>query len=163
MAVQLTVNGNTYNYPVPGEDPTWGSDATDWAIAVTDALATLLGPGDILSSTFAINNDVSTSTNINGLIFDPGVIRSANIQYNIYRTSDTNPSGYAETGSIYIVYDDNAAVNEKWKMIQKTNEPSSGVVIEIGDTGQLTYKSSDIGSVGYSGSIRFSAKALTKI
>lgn len=37
MSVLLTINGNTYNYPEPG-DQDWGSDATDWSIAVTNGM-----------------------------------------------------------------------------------------------------------------------------
>ncbi len=162
MSVVLTINGTPYNYPVPGEDPTWGADATDWAKAVTEAISTLLGPGDILSSTFSIDNNISTDTNINGLLFDPGTIRAANIDYAIYRISSTNTSGYAENGRLYIVYDDNASSTNKWQLSQKT-AGNSGVSFSVDDTGQLKYKSTDIGSLSYSGSIRFSAKALTKI
>lgn len=34
MAIPLVINGETYSYPQPG-DQDWGSDATDWAQAVT--------------------------------------------------------------------------------------------------------------------------------
>jgi hypothetical protein len=162
MPISLTVNGNIYNYPVAGENPDWGSDATDWAKAVTDALATLLGPGDILQSSFSIANNISAATNVNGLIFDPGVIRSANVDYAIYRTSNTNISGYAEAGKLYIVYDDNATIGSKWLLTQKA-DGNSGVAFSVDDTGQIKYKSTDIGNAGYTGSIRFSAKALSKI
>lgn len=162
MPVTLTVNGTPYNYPVPGENPEWGADATDWAKAITDAISTLLGPGDILSSTFSIDNNIMSATNVNGLLFDPGTVRSANISYAIYRISTSNTQGYAENGTIYIVYDDNASVGSKWQLSQRSGG-NSGVAFSIDDNGQLQYTSTDIGSLGYSGSIRFSAKALTKI
>jgi hypothetical protein len=147
---------------VPGEDPTWGADATDWAQSVTTVLNFLIGPGDILPATFSLDNNVSIASNISGLLFDPGTIRSANIDYAVYRTSDSTPSGKVETGRIYIVYDDNATAGQKWKLAQ-TSSGVSGVVFSIADSGQFSYVSSDIGSANYTGTIRFSAKALTKI
>lgn len=162
MPIPLVVNGTTYFYPVPGEDPAWGADATDWAKAVTEVLGTLLGIGDILGSTFAINNNIITDTNINGLLFDSGVIRAANINYAVYRISSASPSGHTETGQMSIVFDDNAAPGSKFQLTQ-TSDGDAGIIFSVDDTGQFKYRSTDIGSVGYVGSIRFSAKALTKI
>lgn len=162
MPITLVINGTPYNYPVPGEDPTWGDDATSWAKAVTDAISTILAPGDILSSTFSIDNNILSKTNINGLLFDPGTIRAANINYAIYRMSSTNSQGYAEEGTIFIIYDDNAPTGSKWLLSQRASG-NSGVAFDIDDNGQLKYISTDIGSIGYVGSIRFNAKTLTKI
>lgn len=159
MPVQLIVNGTAYQYPIPGEDPGWGEDGTDWAQAVTDVLNTLLGAGDILQTSFNINNNVGVATNVNGLFFDPGTVRAANIDYSVYRTSTANPSGFSETGTIYLIYDDSASAGNKWQLSQRTTG-NSGVTFSILDSGQITYTSTDIGSVGYSGIIKFRAKTL---
>lgn len=161
MPVLLTILGNTYEYPIPGEDPNWSNDATDWASAVTDALTTLLGSGDILNSSFAIANNTSSATDINGLIFAPGTVRAANITYSIYRESDSTTSGYSETGTIYVTYDNNAAALSKW-VLGKTSVGTSGVNFSILDSGQVQYTSTDIGAAGYSGVIKFSAKTLAQ-
>jgi hypothetical protein len=160
MSKPLTINGTTYNYPDPGESPNWGDDSTGWAEAVTDALGTLLGAGDILQTTFSITNNITVADNINGLLFDPGVTRAANIDYSIYRISSTNTSGYAETGTIYIIYDTSAPVNNKWQLSQRTTG-NSGVTFSITDSGQVQYKSNDIGVSGYSGTMKFRAKSLS--
>jgi hypothetical protein len=161
MAITLIVNGTSYEYPIPGEDPNWGQGATDWASAVTEALNTLLAPGDILETTFSIDNDISVATNVNGLLFDPGTVRAANIDYAIYRTSTLNPSGNAETGVIHLIYDDSASVGSKWKFSQNI-DGASGVSLSITDAGQVQYKTTDIGTAGYSGTIKFRAKTLSK-
>jgi hypothetical protein len=155
----LTVNNNTYNYPDPGTDPGWGSEASDWAQAVTDVLNTILSPSDILETSYAINNNVSTATNINRLAFDPGTVRAANVTYTIYRISAANPSGNVESGTIYLNYDNSASLGSKWNLgQQKIGE--SGVVFTITDAGQVQYTSSDIGDSSYTGSIKFLAKTL---
>jgi hypothetical protein len=160
MSRPLIVNNQTFNYPDPGEDPSWGTDASDWASAVTDVLGTLLAPGDILSTTFDISDDVSVATQIQGLAFDSSLNRSAKIVYSVYRTSTDNPSGNAETGTIDIIYDNLAPVGQKWKMTQNKNG-EAGVVFSISDLGQFSYISTqiDTGSGGYSGVLKFSAKS----
>jgi hypothetical protein len=163
MAISLTVNGTTYLYPESGENPNWanGAGPTEWAQAVTDTLSTIVGPGDILNTTFAIDNNITVATDVNGLIFDSGTVRAANISYSVYRTSTANPAGHAETGTIQIVFDDSASVNSKWSLTQSSNG-TAGIAFSMGDNGQMQYKTSDIGATGYSGVIKFSAKALPK-
>lgn len=161
MSIPLTIAGTTFLYPESGTDPNWGEQASAFAVAVTEALNTLLSPGDILQTQFAIDNDISVATNINGLLFDSGTVRAANISYALYRISTIAPSGNAETGTLYLIFDDSATVGTKWQMTQQ-KDGEAGVVFFIGDNGQLQYTSSDIDSVGYVGSIVFSAKTLSK-
>lgn len=160
MPVQLTVGNNTYNFPIQGEDPQWGSEATDWAQAVTDVLATLLAPGDILQTTATINNNVAVATNVNGLLFDPAQVRAANVDYSVYRTSSTTLSGAAESGTIHLIYDNNASAGSKWTLSQRKNS-DAGISFSITDTGQIQYMSSNIGATSYSGTMKFSAKTLS--
>jgi hypothetical protein len=161
MSTPLTIAGTTFNYPDSGENPNWAQEASSWAAAVTEAINTLLAPGDILQTSFSIDNNIAVATNINGLLFDSGTVRAANVSYTVYRTSTANPAGNAETGTIYLVFDDSAASGLKWKLTQSV-DGNAGVSFAMGDDGQMTYRSTDIGAVGYSGTIRFSAKTLSK-
>lgn len=158
MPIALTVNGVTYQYPIAGEDPNWGNDASDWAQAITDVVNLFVGPGDILDTPGVINNNISSLTDVNFLLFDSSTVRAANVDYTIYRTSTTNPSGFAETGTVFIVFDDSL---NSWSFSQRA-VGNSGVTLSITNAGQFQYTSSDIGSAGYSGTIRFRAKALIK-
>lgn len=157
----LTVANNTYAYPDPGTEPGWGEEATSWAQAVTDVLNTLLAPGDILETSFAIANNVSSDTNINGLVFDSGSIRAANITYAVYRMSTANPSGNAESGTIQLTFDNSAAPGSKW-IVAVQNSGNAGITFTCTDAGQVQYKSTDIGTPGYSGQIKFSARTLSQ-
>ena len=160
MSTPLIVNNQTFNYPTDREDPGWGENASSWAEAVTDVLNTILAPGDILTTTFNINDDVTVPTNIQGLAFDPSLSRSANIVYSIYRASTDAPSGNAETGELTIIYDNNATSGSKWQLAQ-TKNGEAGVVFAITDLGQFTYLSTEInaGAGGYVGIMKFSAKS----
>lgn len=158
MSIELTILGNTYEYPSAGQDPNWSGDATDWAEAVTDVINSLLGAGDILKASTTIDNNIS-STIISGMIFNPITIRAANINYSIYRESNSTTSGYSETGTIYLTYDTAAAPGSRW-LLGQNSIGTSGVIFSVTDLGQVYYTSNDIGAAGYSGVIKFSARTL---
>lgn len=160
MPVDIVINNQTISYPTPGDPPGWGEGGTDFALAVEAVLNELLGPNDIPETTFTIANNVSSFTTLNGLDFDPGSVRSAEIQYSIYRISDSNPSGNAESGTIKMVYDNDAAVNSKWVWAVGPVAGNSGVTFNLTDAGQFQYKSTDIGAAGYSGTMTFRAKSI---
>lgn len=155
----LVVNNITFNYPDPGSDPGWGGDATDWAKEVTTVLATLLGTNDIIQTSALIANNQTAVTDVSKLFFNPSSSRAANINYSIYRRSDTNTSGIVESGTIYITYDNSASAGNKW-VLAHASGGSGGVLFNITDAGQVQYKSTDIGSTNYVGQIKFSAKVL---
>lgn len=162
MPITLIVNNIPYEYPIEGDSPGWGQPATDWATEVTLVLNELLGSSDIIQTPFVINNNVTSFTDILGLSFNTGLVRAANINYSVYRTSTANPSGHSETGVMNIVYDNLAAPGSKWQMVVYGIAGNSGVTFNITDAGQLQYKSSDIGSLGHSGTMHFRAKALNQ-
>ena len=159
MSIPLTIQGVTYNYPESGTDPNWAEEASSWSSAVTSALNSLLGSGDILLSTATIANNQSSSADVSGMLFDPTSVRAANISYTIYRVTATVTSGNAESGTIYITYDNNASSGNKWLLSQQING-SSGVTFSITDLGQVQYTSTSLAGASYSGTIKFSAKTL---
>lgn len=161
MPIPLIIKGTTYQYSIPGEDPNWGQENTDWAQAVTNVLNTIVSDNDILETTATIANNIAIPTNVSQLQFDIGSVRAANIDYAIYRTSNDNPSGFSETGTIYLIYDD---VPASWQLSQRS-VGNSEVVFSITSLGQIQYVSSDLDPLsngGYSGIITFQAKTLSK-
>lgn len=162
MPVTLTVNNIPFEYPIPGDSPGWGEGATDWATEVTTVLGSLLGPNDIIQSTFTIANNQLSPANIVGLIFNTGQVRSAIIEYSVYRRSTANPSGHSESGTINITYDNLAAPGSKWSLISYGLNGLSGVTFSVTDSGQIQYVSSDISATGYSGNMHFRARALNQ-
>ena len=161
MAISITVNNKTFSIPVAGEDPGWGEDTTAWIREISRVVNSLFGTGDILESTAAIANNQSSAQDILGLAFDPGTVRSALVEYSIYRTSDSSAAGNSESGLILLSYDNDAAAGSKW-VLSRDYAGESNVTIDITDAGQLTYESSDIGSSNYVGEIKFRARALTQ-
>lgn len=162
MPVTLTVNNIPFEYPIPGDSPGWGEGATDWATEVTTVLNDLLGPNDIIQNTFTVANNQTSPANVVGLIFNTGQVRAAIIEYSVYRTSTANPTGFTESGTLEIAYDNLAAPGSKWSLIGTDLNGLSGVTFSITDTGQVQYTSTDLGSTGYSGNMHFRARALNQ-
>lgn len=156
MPKQLIVNNTPFDYPTAGDEPGWGGDATGWAQEVTKVLNNLVGPDDILETSFNIANSQATDADVTGLVFNTGSVRSTVVQYAVYRISDSNPSGKAETGEMHILYDN----NDGWSLGLGGVIGNSGVSFSITAGGQIQYQSTDIGAVNYVGVLKFTAKAL---
>lgn len=156
MPKTLIVNNTPFSYPTSGDEPGWGGDATGWAEEVTQVLSDLLGPNDILETAFNIANNQATVIDITGLGFNTASVRSAIIDYSVFRISSLNPFGFTETGTIKIVYDNNSG----WSIAQGAIVGDSGIILNITPTGQFQYTSTDIGSLNYTGTMKFRAKTL---
>lgn len=156
MPKTLIVNNTPFSYPTAGDEPGWGGEATAWATEVTNVLNNLLGPNDILETSFNIANNQTTAANVTGLIFNTGAVRSAVVEYSVFRISDTNPSGNTETGEMHIVYDNAAGFSIGIGGIVG----NSGCIFTITAAGQVQYTSTDIGSTNYTGIMKFKARAL---
>lgn len=160
MPISLTVNGVTYEYPSPGENPRWGEDATGWAEEVTALLNTLAGANDIIETSFNVANNQASFADIVGLFFNPAVVRSAVVEYAVYRETDS--ANVAETGLIQIIYNQNSPATEKWQMTRQYSG-SGGLDIQVLDSGQFQYKSSNMAGSGYDGAVSFKARSLVQV
>ena len=161
MAISVTINNKTFNIPVAGQDPGWGEDTTSWILEINSLVSSLFGAGDIVESSSNIANNQTTSQNVIALLFDPSIIRAAVVEYSVYRVSDETPSGTVETGTLELVYDNNASGGSKWQLAREF-VGDANISIDITDAGQLTYQSGNIGSTNYSGVIKFKARALSQ-
>ena len=156
MSVPLTVSNFTYNYPSPNDNPPWGTDATAWAVAVTAALNSVIGPGDILPTSSIVLNNQSGVTNLAGLSFDPTVVRGAIIEYCIYRvTTAPSAQAVAEVGSMELVYKSTAAT---WEL-NRVHVGEANVTFTITALGQFQYTTDNMTGLGYVGKMTFRARA----
>lgn len=162
MAVPLTVNGITYNYP-DANDELWANDATGWAQAMTIELNKLVVAGDIGQETLVtITNNQASPTSVSNLAFDSATIRAAFISYYVYRTWNGGLNEIVECGTLYVAFKDTA---NEWTITQVgQNIESSGVQFDITNGGQVTYISDNkTPNTNYSGSMKYRASVLTKL
>lgn len=162
MAV-LIVNNKIFNYPDPGSQPGagdsaigYGEDATAWAKEVTAVLNSLIGRGDILTTTSTIGNG-SVNQDVQFLVFSGSIVRAANVTYVIERKTDADSK--IESGTLYLNYNQVTGV---WSLAQAKQEDAE-VSFSINSEGQVKYSSSTMTGDNHEGSITFQAKTLGQV
>lgn len=158
MSRNLTVNNNTFPYPDDGDEPGWGGAATDWAEEVTDVLEVLLGADDIPETTFNVANNISSPLDVVGLVFNPAVVRSAVVDYSIYRS--TNTTELAEKGRMELIYKNGGTPGSKWTIGRAFFGDDAGLTFTMTDAGQIQYVSTNVTGTSYVGQMVFEAEAI---
>ncbi len=158
MSVPLVINGVTFNYPAQGELADWSVDASAWAQAVTALLGTISGASDINTTLFSLNNNVAVATNIQGLFFDPSVVKGALVSYAIFRS--TNLSTVSEFGLLLITKTTTSPFFEMARFaVGGVGDVGVPLSFSLSTSGQIQYTSSNLAGTGYSGTIFFKATA----
>lgn len=136
---KVTINGNVYNYPDPGTEQGWGSNATDAFNDVVSLVNSLTGNGYIGESTVNLAQQASL-TDIPALIFSSTLTKSASIKYRIWvKFSDPGGVDLVEDGILNARYNDETAT---WILTREFNGADSKVFIDFSSitSGQLQYK-----------------------
>lgn len=148
MSVSLTIGSETFQYPEPGTKPGWGEDATCWAVAATNRLATLSGANDINTTCVVIANNqcaaASVGTGASALKFATSAVRSFVVSYNVIRGTTV------ETGTMEGVYNCTS-----WAFSNVTTG-CAGMSFQITNAGQVQYFS----DCGCAGTIKFRARTI---
>lgn len=111
---------------------------------------------DISPTTAAISNNISAAADITGLSLNSANVKSAKIQYHIYR--DTSASSLMEAGTFELAYKASAT---SWNLTNRTfGGDTSGITLTATTAGQVQYTSTNITGTGYSGVIAFRGSAL---
>ena len=150
----LQVGDESFEYPIQGSD-NYGEEAgaNGWAGKVTEVLASVFGPNDILPTESPMVN--GSSGNISGLKFDTGAVKQVTVNAVIKRTyTDATPT---ESEDVEIRGTFNGAV---FNISVAFTGDDTGVVIDVDNTGQFNYAAEDKTNTDTL-TIKFSAKALT--
>ena len=152
MSKSVIVNGTTYILPISGDPSGWGDNLSallEGLVAVAGSVSTV---GDIFTTSFAINNNVTTPTAITGLSFNPATIRSAIVSLSIHRA--TSSQERSETSQAFIAY---STISNSFELSQ-AGVGNAEVALTIDSTGQVYYTSSNLSGLSHSGMMKFSAK-----
>lgn len=153
----LKVNNRTYNYPDPGSEPGWGSEATDWAEAVTAVLDSLAGSGTIFETQAPILNS-TLDTEVPGLIFNPSISKTNRIIYRVTRSTDDE--AFQEHGVLDFNYNDETNVWEQGREI--TSGDYAKIEFEVQTNGQVIYTTEELLGLNYEGNIKFKSVSVLK-
>jgi len=100
---------------------------------------------------FAIVNNTTAAADVTPLVFDSTDVKSATIEFDIHRQSDTGSSNLDEKGFLHVLYD---TVAGSWKITQSSVFDDSGVVFTISGAGQVKYTSSNIAGTNSVGTMK---------
>lgn len=154
MSKILQIGNETFEYPETG-DANWSEEATGWAEAVTDVLATVQGPQDILKTEAALVN--GSSGNIAGLVFDTGAIQQVIVKGYIKRVYTVVSGKPTEVESVVI---EGAYNGSDFIIAPEYVGDDVGVSIDALSTGQFTYEAEDKADTDTL-TLVFEAKAIT--
>lgn len=155
--IRVSIGGTIYEVPQVGESPNWGKEATDTIVALADVLNTLFADGDILTTRYNLNNNVSTFTPINGLLFNSVQTKSATVSYAVIRNTDD--ATVTEAGTLYLNYDDGLG---DWDVTRTIQNGEAFMQFDTTNVGQVEYKAHDMAGLNYTGLIIFSAKTIPR-
>lgn len=158
MSQDITIGGNVISFPSSGEPADWSQPIIDFATDVQNALSGVVGPSDISPQSYDIStfNGVSNQ-NIPALTFSTSTVRSAVIQYAVYRT--TNTSNAVESGMLTIYFNTNNGTGQKWEMVREY-QGDGLTTFSISDAGQVQFSNTTLSGSSHSGKLSFSAKCL---
>lgn len=151
MSKQVTISGTTYTLPTQGDNPQWGEDLSDVIEALIDVSNSVVADDDILLTSFSIPN-VASNVNVTGLVFDISSVRSAIIEYSIYRVTDSVE--LSESGTLLLTYKSVAA---SWETAQYA-VGTSNTTLSVTSLGQIQILPEVIAGSGYSGIMKFKAR-----
>jgi hypothetical protein len=162
MPKLLTVGSEEFEFPLEGENAGYGSEITDWAEAVTDALTTVQKPNDIpTTSEILLNPDIliNTPSAIPGFSFPTAEVIAIEAKYLFRRewTIGITNNIKMEVGFIEGYFD-----GTDWGIsIRTTGE--AGVLITILSSGQMRYQTTEdfpVGATNKKLSIVYEAKVI---
>lgn len=155
----LQKNSEEYQYPVEYDLSQAltevGVISGDTVTQLTNTVNSLITTGDILTAQDTINNNVSTATNINALLFPPASVRAAIVEFTVYRvTGNADGQERVEVGTAYITYKNSGSIFE----LTVVGSGGSGVTLSIDSNGQVKYTSDLMPGSNHAGKITFRAR-----
>jgi hypothetical protein len=148
MPKLLTVGNEEFEFPLSGENAGYGSEITDWAEAVTTALATVQKPNDIpTTSEILLNPDIliNTPSAIPGFSFPTADVIAIEAKYLFKRSYTTIAEGNVvrmEVGFIEGFFN-----GSEWGISIRTTG-DSGILVTINPAGQMLYQTTENFPVG---------------
>jgi hypothetical protein len=157
MTKLLTVGDESFNFPEQG-NVGWGEEATDWAEQVSNTLANVVGPQDILLRETPLNNNQTTFADVVGLKFDVSKVQQVIVEGLITRKYT---DGFTEAESFRAegIYDG----SNFYITIERSGSADTEVTLEVLASGQFQYKSGNklhLGNATDTISIKYRGQAI---
>jgi hypothetical protein len=161
MSFTITIAGTPIDFPSSAESPNWAPGIIEFAQAVEEALQGAVGTYDVSPQVFIGDTyNPGTDVDVPNLSFPNSNVRSAVINYAVYRTTDSDDA--AESGIMNVLYNPNNSVGFKWELTREA--VGDGLItFTITDSGQIQFTTESLSGVDHYMRISYSAKALEQV
>jgi hypothetical protein len=154
----ITIQGTPINFPDSAASPNWAEALDQFASAVEEALASVVGAFDVAPQALIIDAyNPGTDIDIAALSFPVSTVRSAFIRYAVFR--DTNSTSAYESGELLIVYNPNGPIGNKWEIARRLVGDGK-ITFTVSDTGQVKFSTEAIAGSSHTGKLTFVAQSI---
>lgn len=154
----INIAGTVVSLPESSGSPNWSPAIIQAFQLLAIQLAGLSGTFDISPQVFDIDSfNTATNENVVGLAFSTSTVRSAVITYYVYRT--TTLANASESGQLFVDYNPNRSVGEKWAIARECVGDGS-ITFSITDAGQVQFSTTALSGASHDGQIGFFAKTI---
>jgi hypothetical protein len=161
LSIPITIQGTVISFPSSGQDPNWSNSLIDFAVAVQNALAGVVGPSDVAPQTLVLDSyNPGSGIPIPNLTFSTTTVRAAFIRYTCYRSTSATSAG--EVGTIRTWYNPNGPTNNKWEY-DRDYVGNAQISFTISDQGQVSISTATLAGINHVGSLSYSAQALLQV
>ncbi len=119
-----------------------------------NAIKSLIGFGGNEINVAIANNQASPAS-IAGLVFDKATVKAAQVDFEIYRQTDSG--NVMESGTIFLSH---RTVTDTWEISVSSQFDDAGLTLSVTSAGQVQYISDNLAGTSYVG--RFRATAIRK-
>lgn len=154
----MTIQGTPITIPTAGSSPDWAEAIDEFAVAVEEALDTVIGSFDVAPQALIIDSyNPGTNIQIAALSFPTAAVRAVFIRYSVFRS--TNLTSVYETGELNAVYNPSGPTNNKWELANQL-VGNGDITFTMTDTGQVEFSTTAIAGTGHTGVLTFVAQAI---
>lgn len=140
MSIEVEIDNTIYKIPVYGENK-WGEETTALLEAMANALASIVGPQDILIREAVLANGQLTPAPIAGLRYDTSVVQSSSTNGVIVRIFPSALMIEPKQDTFFI---ESTSFEGKMEYSIRYTGSDAGVTIIGQDNGQFLYVSTDV-------------------
>lgn len=151
----ITVSGTVVNFPDSAASPNWAPAIIQFAQLVATALTLSVGDFDVAPQVYTMVANANTDVSLPNLSFPTAQVRSAFINYSVFRTTDTNTA--CEAGSLTTVYN---STTSTWEIIRGPYAGDGQITFSITNGGQVQFSTVALSGSNHVGMISYTAKTL---
>lgn len=154
----IEIQGTEIEFPNTSSSPDWSEAVIQFAQAVEEALASVVGAFDVAPQALVIDAyNPGTNVDIPSLSFPTSSVRSAFIRYAVFR--DTSSTSAYESGELLVVYNPDGPINNKWEVGQRLLGDGK-ITFNVTDTGQVRFSTTALAGSDHTGKLTFVAQAI---